>query len=1026
VTNPLDDVDDPPDGSLRFELERAPANGTVRIQIPSDAEKSTIDLDGLLRFEDSVTIDNSGQSFDIFPIVAPEQGSYIEVEDDVDLELRDVLLQGDSRSTDDFVDLQDATSRLIVNLSREDQTYNVDIVGSGALVKEGGKALTLTGENTFTGGITVRNGDVIGAFSKIAGPGMGTISLNPSGSSTTARIVFDISGAAQVLDTTPAITADESSGGQAVFVKAGSGDLDIRAATIDPEIALEIERGDLIVGAANLAPSPDIEIDSSGTLRVTSGQFAESITYGGRLSGEGTLLTTALAIDTLTLTGDLTGFSGDLEIEPSSIVAVEPADIQDVALPFSIDTPGSGLLPGVLRVDHPNTFDVELRGDMSGSLRLRKLGSGTTTLTGRASHTGGTFIDEGILVGNTDNLQRTLTVNGGAELHFDQSSAGRFDGSIVSPGGNILVRKLGSETLTLDATQGFAGRFEVDDGGLAFAPGVDLTNADLVIGNSDSNRGILSSDFVSGGSQAANTISIGGGLTLRDDSQFLVTLSDQDENGAPGRRSTLFDAAGAVVIGDGSTADSPELIVDLLPGSYTGAGTGPYTILRGGSLSVVEGFTVTEDLFYFDLTGGAVGNTFQVNLVDSGNTLENAASTHNQQEVGGALDNLRAAGAAGDPDLEPILEVLNTLKAEDVDDTLDGLSGDILSGMTNVRLAVAAQTWASFSQRFALARNRSIGHHDVLKRRRREVQRSRQLRGGPDGATRSQPSVDASPPQTERPWIGWFEARGLNGDLEADDEEGYGYKAVGPLIGADKAIHENVRVGFATAGTRYVLDADGSNNKIIANGVEGSVYGMWVGDPVEVLLGARYGHAWIESKRILRFDDLQRRVEDDFEGNEFGLYAEATRAFGSPSRFEIAPFASLAYHHVTYDDIDEDGGSPLSLEVDGDDIDSAATALGFRVGLEREMDEGVMIRPHLKAAWSHEWADVDREVNGEFVAGGGSQNLEGAELPRDLGEFTVGWEVGYNRNANVYIDWKGRFGEDLIENALSIGLRAAW
>jgi len=476
VTNPLDDVDDPPDGSLRFELERTPINGTVRIQIPSDAEGSTIDLDGLLRFEDSVTIDNSGQAFDIFPIVAPEQGPYIEVEDDVDLTLRDVLLRGDSRSTDDVVDLQDATSRLIVNLSREDQTYNVDIVGSGALVKEGSKALTLTGENTFTGGITVRNGDVIGALSKIAGPGMGTISLNPSGSNTTARIVFDISGAAQILDTTPAITADESSGGQAVFVKAGSGDLDIQAATIDPEIKLEIERGDLIAGAANLLPSPDIEIDSSGRLRVTSG-LIESITYGGKLSGDGALATTALAIDTLTLTGDLTGFSGDLEIDASTIVAIEPAAVQDVSLPFSAETSGSGLLPGALRIDHPDTFDVELRGDISGNLLFRKTGTGTTTLTGRASHTGGTFVDEGILVGNTDNLQRTLTVSGGAELHFDQASAGRFDGSIISPSGNILVRKLGAETLTLDTTQGFAGRLEVDDGGLAFAAGVDLTTS---------------------------------------------------------------------------------------------------------------------------------------------------------------------------------------------------------------------------------------------------------------------------------------------------------------------------------------------------------------------------------------------------------------------------------------------------------------------------------------------------------------------------------------------------------------------
>jgi outer membrane autotransporter protein len=177
---------------------------------------------------------------------------------------------------------------------------------------------------------------------------------------------------------------------------------------------------------------------------------------------------------------------------------------------------------------------------------------------------------------------------------------------------------------------------------------------------------------------------------------------------------------------------------------------------------------------------------------------------------------------------------------------------------------------------------------------------------------------------------------------------------------------------------------------------------------------------------MFQSEDVVGRVDGDFEGDEFGFYTEATHAFGSLEKIEASPYVSLAYSHIRYDSFNETGSSALRMSVDEGDTDSAMTSLGFRATLEREMDQGVIFRPRIKAAWLHEWADIEREVQGEFAAGGGALNLQGAEMPRDIAEVSVGWEVGFNPNANVFVNWNGRFSEDLVENALAIGVRASW
>lgn len=94
------------------------------------------------------------------------------------------------------------------------------------------------------------------------------------------------------------------------------------------------------------------------------------------------------------------------------------------------------------------------------------------------------------------------------------------------------------------------------------------------------------------------------------------------------------------------------------------------------------------------------------------------------------------------------------------------------------------------------------------------------------------------------------------------------------------------------------------------------------------------------------------------------------------------------------------------------------------------MDGNLPIRPRARVLWNREWADVKRSVSGRFASDSSTGlspfTVEGTELPRDHAELALGWDVGFTELANLYIEWQGRFGEDLIENALTVGGRVRW
>jgi outer membrane autotransporter protein len=1019
VTNTSDE-DPPLDNSLRAEIEASAPSSTVDVQLgEADSEESVIALGSTLTFDNSVIIDNSDTMFGPMTIRSPNVGSLFEIEDGVRVILRDVGLANNGQNNLDEINLQTATSTLTFNLGRGDQTVTSDIVGLGSVAKDGTSTLTLSGFNSFAGGLTIRQGDVVGD-----GVALDTsfIDLAASGA-TTARVVLDTRTTDFLNSTSPMIRNLSTGGGAAFFVKRGTGTLDLSDPTsmgivmIDNTIGMVVEEGDLVIGDDFLAGNHNYQIDPDGTLSLRLSNFTPAF-FSGSLAGSGQVHTEALSLG---LTGNLTPFTGLLDISVSTVGAstVEIAPSVAPAGPLSFNVQLNGPTTGLVLDD---AFGFTFAGNISGTGALIKTGTGTTELTGVATHTLRTNVSAGSLIGNVNNLQRDIFVSNGSTLGFRQQSNGVFNGTINSNAGSINVRKLGSGQLTLASDQPFVGDLNVDAGGLHFAQGANLTNANLVVGAGvGASIASLTTNFNPNLPAAGNTVDIGGDLTFT--SNALLRVDVDDASGT----STAFAAGGAVTIDPAAI-----LTVFLQPGVYAGSPT--FDILTGSSVS--GDFRIQQDVYFFDLVGASNGNAYQLTLDPSGNTMAGAATTRNQFAVGRQLDIFRTGPSGGDPEIERVQNTLTISRASEITDILDAVSPDDLAIPIHTELAAAARTWRSLSNRLGLQRNQSIGHHNTREGRRQKARRERAERLQRRGRRRPAPSVDAGPsselpmPQ-EKPWVAWLEGDGAIGELDSNQAKGFDYKIVGPLIGADTALTGNLRAGFAAGMTHARYEATGNqDSKGDTNSAEALVYGMWIGKPVEVLVGARYAHSWVESKRRGKFQTGSGRIDSEHEGDIFGFYAELTRGFMLPYQVEVSPLASVAYTHLTWEDFDESGTSALRMRVEEKDVDSTMTSLGLRIVTEREMDDGFLFRPRFKALWNHEWGDTEREVTGSFVSapvtGGGPFTVVGPEMPDDHAEISAGWEIGYNANANVFIDWDGRFGEDLIENSLSVGVRVAW
>lgn len=371
-------------------------------------------------------------------------------------------------------------------------TYGGTVSGAGSVIKLGSNTLTLSAANTFAGGATISDGLVIG--SNRSSFGTGTISLGASG---TARLTAAASGTSA--HPVPAFYSNgytnAVSGSGILQLVSGansysvnySGDLSSFTGTVSATNA-----SGQYTGIGNTT-SPALNLTGSNTKFFVTGpgQFLAILTSSGtivmgELSGDGTIVTTNSATAGLNTTWQI----GSLATS--------------------------------------STFSGRFQDNNQGKSILAKVGSGTLTLTGSSTFSGGTQLNAGTLVvGHANALGTgTVTLGGGllqsavagtvanpiaipaASGTFDsQSNANTLSGAISGTGSFV---KVGSGTLTLSsAANSFAGTTRIGAGALTVGNAAALSASTLDMNAGDSGTITFNQNSTLGGLAGSRDLDMG-------------------------------------------------------------------------------------------------------------------------------------------------------------------------------------------------------------------------------------------------------------------------------------------------------------------------------------------------------------------------------------------------------------------------------------------------------------------------------------------------------------------------------------
>ena len=899
----------------------------------------------------------------------------------------------------------------------DDVTFAGGISGSGSLTKAGAGTLTLTGTNSYSGGTTIS---------------AGTLQIGNGG--TSGSIAGDIvDNAALTFNRSDAVTYGGAISGTGSLTKTGAGKLTLTGAATHTG-GTTIVSGILQIGDGGTSGSITGDIVDNGQLLFYRSDAPGS--GGGSQAGVGTVNNAGGTWGTVTLYGpggvNYVGTGG--AINAGSVIPVPSLLLRSAA-------------PMLVQAANGQATDGVFSGAISGTGSLVQAGPGTLTLTGAASHTGGTTIAAGTLqIGNggtTGSVAGDIVDNGA--LVFNRADTVTYAG-VVSGTGSLT--KTGAGTLILTGDSTYTGGTTISQGTLQIGDGGNtgsivgnvVNNARLVFNRAGSYQfpGTITGSgtvaFAGGGTvnftgSSGNGGSGGGfaGTVTVADSSFV--LSRGSESGATytidlggtisgvGTISGLSVAAG----GTASPGYSPGTLtvtggVSFLPGStykvdVTPAGdhdliiaSGAATLL-GGTVAVnatAGSYAPTSSYTILQAAGGVTGrfDTVTSNLAFLTPSLGYGANdvilTLQRNDVGfvslAGTANQRSVATAADTlgTGNPVYDALVNLTAPQAPAAFDSLSGEAYASAGAVMLQQSIHVRDAVGSRLGQALAPSTADPAA-------------------GPTTAALAPGFTP-------VAWFQGFGAWGNAWGDGNTATVSSGIaGGFGGVDVALDDHWRVGLLGGYSRSTL-------KVAARGSTGGIDNYDLG----LYAGARYGDVGVRLGATQTWHDLDLKRTVAFGNyagtNTAGYRASTTQVFGEASyaihfdRVTAEPFAGLAYVHTGTGGPTE-RGSTSALAVDVRDMDTVLSSLGLRISGNLALSSDVTVRPNLSLAWQHGFGDVAPTATAAFTAGSPSFGVAGAPFARDSALIGAGLDVRLGSSATFSASYAGQFGRGVQSNA---------
>ncbi|EEM8426676.1 autotransporter outer membrane beta-barrel domain-containing protein [Salmonella enterica subsp. enterica serovar Essen] len=545
--------------------------------------------------------------------------------------------------------------------------YGSVISGSGNVVKQGGGELTLSNNNSYSGGTTIAEG----TLTATAGGALGSGNIDnraylklDAASASDPFIVADLTthsgatveiGAGSTLQANTLTQQDDSTltadltttNGPAISAKnvnldgtlnvaspasqepiRSTDDL-ISLALIESDNAISGDFDDITINGNAMNPDAFITVVGQKNVNDTHYDLVETLTWyadrdNAAIDAHGTF-NLADADDSFTVNtvlenvGANSGWNGQSLTKTGAGTLILNAE--------NTYTGGTTISDGTLIATNVNalgtgnvtdnaTLELNTGGDftnnISGSGQVVKSGDKTLTLSGINSYTGGTTISGGTLIASNVEALGTGDVTDNAVLELN--TGGDFTNNI---GGTGSVVKSGDETLTLSGTNTYRGDTTINDGTLV-ANNVEALGTGDVTDNAtlELNTG---GDF-------DNAIS-GSGQVVKSGDKTLTLSGANSYSGATTISGGTLIAANVNALGTGAIDNRASLLLDA-SGQFT---VTDLTTESGGNTEIGAGSTLQATT----LTQKS-DSTLTINL--NSNTADPVIHAASQVSLAGTLD----------------------------------------------------------------------------------------------------------------------------------------------------------------------------------------------------------------------------------------------------------------------------------------------------------------------------------------------------------------------------------------------------
>lgn len=244
-------------------------------------------------------------------------------------------------------------------------------------------------------------------------------------------------------------------------------------------------------------------------------------------------------------------------------------------------------------------------------------------------------------------------------------------------------------------------------------------------------------------------------------------------------------------------------------------------------------------------------------------------------------------------------------------------------------------------------------------------------------------------------WIVWGQPFGGYARQDSTDNvSGYTAKFGGLIIGADRALGDDWRLGaalnYSNTSVHGKDNLSGNNSTADNYGVIG--YAGYTGNPWYLNLSAGLNRQNYSSVRRADFTGFSGAAHGKFNGQSITLQSELGYPIALPADVVLTPLAGLTYGYQHVDGYSETGGNGMALDVSSTHAQSVVSDIGARI--EKTFATGLgNLTPFAQVSWIHQYDNRQVSSHATYAAdtiGETSFITKGASPVEDMAGVAVG------------------------------------